>query len=108
MLIALRCSQSARGSILSSWACNTDMPASEGSAVEEELLSFTVVANAAALAVEAEFGEDEVLAVVEPKPEHRIVAKERFEFLVPRFPPYMLPRFIRVMEKMPHTEIHKV
>ena len=76
--------------------------------VEEELLSFPGVANAAAVAVKSELGEDEVLAVIEPAPDHKVDAKELFEFLTPRLAHFMLPRYIRVMERMPYTETHKV
>jgi crotonobetaine/carnitine-CoA ligase len=76
--------------------------------VEAELLNYPEVGNAAAVAVKSELGEDEVLAVVEPKPNKQIKAAELFQYLVPRMAHYMLPRYIRIMEKMPYTETHKV
>ena len=58
--------------------------------------------------MKSELGEDEVLAVIEPAPDHKIDAKELFEFLTPRLAHFMLPRYIRVMERMPYTQTHKV
>ena len=76
--------------------------------IEEQLLLYPGVHNAAAVAAKSELGEDEVLAVIEPKPDGKIVAAALFEFLIPRLPHYMLPRYIRKMSQMPYTQTHKV
>ena len=76
--------------------------------IEEQILSHPAIGNAAAVAVKSELGEDEVLAVVEPKPGQLIPASALFEYLVERLPHYMLPRYIRIMREMPYTETQKV
>jgi crotonobetaine/carnitine-CoA ligase len=76
--------------------------------VEEEVLTHADVADAAAVGVTSKMGEQEVLVVVEPKPGRTLDPRELLEFLRPRMPHYMVPRYIRIMEKMPYTETHKV
>ena len=76
--------------------------------VEEQLLSYSAVGDAAAVATKSEHGEDEVLAVVVPKPGQVIVATELFEYLVPLMPHFMLPRYIRILGEMPYTQTHKI
>jgi carnitine-CoA ligase len=76
--------------------------------LENEFLAYHAVANAAAVAVKSDFGEDEVLVVIEAKPSHSIDPVDLTNFLIPRVPHYMVPRYIRIIEKMPYTDTNKV
>ncbi len=76
--------------------------------VEIELLAHPGVREAAVVAVASDLGEDEVLAIVAPRPGVRIDCAELLEFLRPRMAHFMLPRYIRVMEELPRTPTHKV
>jgi crotonobetaine/carnitine-CoA ligase len=76
--------------------------------VENEALAHPEVRNAAAVATESDMGEQEVLLIVEIDADSRLTQRELLEFLVPRMPHFMVPRYIRFMEKMPYTETHKI
>jgi carnitine-CoA ligase len=76
--------------------------------VETEVLAFEAVESAAAVAVRGEHGEDEVLVAVQPKHGRTIDPVELIRFLLPRMPHFMVPRYIRVLDKMPMTDTDKV
>ena len=76
--------------------------------VENEALAHPEVRNAAAVATESDMGEQEVLLIVEIDADSRLTQRDLLEFLVPRMPHFMVPRYIRFMEKMPYTETHKI
>jgi crotonobetaine/carnitine-CoA ligase len=76
--------------------------------LESEILQYEGVSNAAVIAARGEFAEDEVMVVIEPKPGAKVDPVKLTEFLIPRIPHFMVPRFIRIVEKMPYTETHKV
>jgi crotonobetaine/carnitine-CoA ligase len=76
--------------------------------LESEILQYEGVSDAAAIAARGEFAEDEVMVVIEPKPGANIDPVKLTEFLIPRIPHFMVPRFIRIVGKMPYTETHKV
>ena len=76
--------------------------------IEREVNAFPEVADSAAVAVPSEFGEDEVMIVVEVKPGNRIDPAQLIEFLVPRMAHFMVPRYVRFIEKLPKTPTMKV
>lgn len=76
--------------------------------VEAELLAHPAVREAAVVAAASELGEDEVLAIVAPRPGASIDCAELLEFLRPRMAHFMLPRYIRVVKELPRTPTHKV
>lgn len=76
--------------------------------VEAELMAHPAVREAAVVGVASEFGEDEVLAVVAPRPGSGIDCAELLAFLRPRMAHFMLPRYIRVLDELPKTPTHKV
>lgn len=76
--------------------------------VEAEALAHPAVADCAAVAVPSEMGDDEVLLAVEAKPGASVVEAELFEFLRPRLPHFMLPRYIRLLPSLPRTLTQKV
>jgi len=78
------------------------------SEVEAEVHAHPDVQLAAAIAVPSEHSEDEVMVVVKAKPGRAVEPAVLFDFLVPRMPHYMLPRFIRVVEEFAMTETIKI
>lgn len=78
------------------------------SEVEAEVLAHPDVHLAAAIAVPSEHSEDEVMVVVQAKPDRSLDPKALFDFLGPRMPHYMLPRFIRVVSEFAMTETIKI
>ena len=75
--------------------------------LEREVNAHPDVADSAAVAVPSEFGEDDVLIVVVPKPGCSIDPVRLLEFLVPRMAYYMVPRFVRFAEQLPKTPTMK-
>lgn len=76
--------------------------------VELELLSHPAVREAAAVAVPSEHTESEVLAVLAPQPGAVIDPAELLDYLRDRLPPFMLPRYVRVVEDLPKTPTAKI
>ncbi len=76
--------------------------------VEVELLAFAGVKAAAAVAVPGDGGEDEVLAVLAPKTGVTLDPGALLAFLEPRMAPFMIPRYVRVMEALPLTPTQKI
>ena len=76
--------------------------------VENEVTAHPDVAEAAAVAVPSELGEDEVMIVVAPVASTTIDPVELFGFLEPRMAHFMLPRYIRIVDELPKTPTQKV
>jgi len=76
--------------------------------VEAEICAHPAVREAAVVAVPSEFAEDEVLAVVAPVPGAAIDPAALIEFLAPRLPHFMVPRFVRILPELPKTLTSKV
>jgi crotonobetaine/carnitine-CoA ligase len=76
--------------------------------VEREILAHPAIHQAAVLGVPSEDGEDDVLAVVSWKHAAEADEKELFDFLRPRLPHFMLPRYIRVLSDLPLTPTNKI
>ena len=76
--------------------------------VENEVVAHPDIAEAAAIPVPSQFGEDEVLIVVAPVAGGQIDSKELFDFLEPRMAHFMLPRYIRIVAELPKTPTQKV
>ena len=64
--------------------------------------------EAAAVAVPSEHGEDEVLVAVVPQPGRELDPKALVEYLIPRMPHFMVPRYVRVIPELPKTPTQKV
>jgi crotonobetaine/carnitine-CoA ligase len=72
--------------------------------VETMVAEHPAVRECAAIGVPAALGEDEVLvAVIVDDAEHFDPA-ELLEFLAPRMPRFMLPRYVEVVDDLPRTE----
>jgi crotonobetaine/carnitine-CoA ligase len=76
--------------------------------VEHEVLSYPDVLSCAAVGVRSEFGEQEVMVVIEPKPGVHFEHRALIEHLMPRMPAFMIPRYVRLMQKLPYTASNKV
>jgi len=76
--------------------------------VENEVVTHPDIAEAAAIPVPSQLGEDDVMIVVAPVDGANIDSKELFEFLEPRMAHFMLPRYIRVIGELPKTPTQKV
>jgi crotonobetaine/carnitine-CoA ligase len=76
--------------------------------VEAEICAHPAVREAAVVAVPSELGEDEVLAVIAPVEEGALDPVALIEFLRPRLPHFMVPRYIRFIDALPKTPTQKV
>ena len=66
------------------------------------------VAAAAAVPVPAELAEDDILLYVEPKPGAALDPPALFDYLRARVAPFMVPRYLRVIQELPRTASEKV
>jgi crotonobetaine/carnitine-CoA ligase len=62
------------------------------------------VLECAAIGVPSEYSEDEVKICVVAKPGAVFTCAELIEFLTPRMPRFMLPRFVELVGELPKTE----
>jgi crotonobetaine/carnitine-CoA ligase len=76
--------------------------------VENSVRQFPDVDEVAAVAVESEIAEQEVMIVVTSKPGRTVDPRALTEFLIPKLPYFMVPRYVRVVEQIPKTETNKV
>ena len=76
--------------------------------VEAEVNSHPAVLESAAVAVPSELGEDEVLVAVVPRAGATIDPRQLIEYLVPRMPHFMVPRYLRIVDELPRTPTQKV
>jgi crotonobetaine/carnitine-CoA ligase len=61
------------------------------------------VAEAAAIAVPSEHGEDEVKVVVVRKPGAEFSHEDLIQFLIPIMPRFMVPRYVEFVDALPRT-----
>jgi len=76
--------------------------------VEAELLAYGPIEVAAAVGISGEGGEEEVLVAIQPRAGQRIDVVDLINFLIPRMPHFMVPRFVRIMQELPKTATGKV
>jgi carnitine-CoA ligase len=76
--------------------------------VESEVYAHPAVKEAAAVAVPSEHGEDEVLIAVVARDGAEIDPEELVQFLIPRLPHYMVPRYVWRLPELPKTPTQKV
>jgi crotonobetaine/carnitine-CoA ligase len=76
--------------------------------VEAVLLAYRGVIAAAAVGTPSDLGEDEVLAVVQLEPGHRLDFEEFFAHCDRSMPHFMVPRYYRVVDELPATPTGKV
>lgn len=85
-----------RGENVSSWE------------VEQVILSHPAIENCAVYPVPSELGEDEVAAAIEFKPGQHVDSLDLIRFLEPRLAYFAVPRFLRIVDRMPMTENGKI
>jgi carnitine-CoA ligase len=76
--------------------------------LESEVLEHPEVFAVAAYGVPSEFGEDEVMIAVVPRPGATPDPGEIAEFLGPRVPAYMVPRYVDIVDDLPRTPTEKI
>lgn len=76
--------------------------------LESEVLRHESVADAAAIAVTNEIGDEEAMVVVVASPGYQIDPLVLTRYLIERCPHYMVPRYIRVIDQLPYSETKKV
>jgi len=76
--------------------------------VEVEAYSHPDVGEVAAFGVPSINGEEEVMIAVVAKTDHKLDARELTLHLTKRLPYYCVPRYVRIMETLPHTSSNKI
>jgi carnitine-CoA ligase len=76
--------------------------------VEQTLLRHPLVAEAAAVAVPSELGEDDVKVVISLKPGGTLEIPELMDYCVAHLPYFAVPRYVEVMASLPMNPTGKV
>ncbi len=76
--------------------------------VESHVNDHPQVLESAAIAVPSEWGEDEVMVVVVPKPGEVIEIAALHEHLETTMPRFMVPRFVKLAPELPKTPTEKI
>jgi crotonobetaine/carnitine-CoA ligase len=76
--------------------------------VEADVNQHPAVLESAAVAVASVWGEDEVKVVVVLKPGAELAPDALLEFLIPRMPHFMVPRYVEFVDALPKTATQKV
>jgi crotonobetaine/carnitine-CoA ligase len=76
--------------------------------VEAEIASHPLVNEVAVVPVPSEFAEEEVMCIVAPVGGATIDPIELLEFLRPRLPHFMVPRYVRIVDALPKTPTQKI
>lgn len=80
------------------------------SEVEADAMSHPAIVEACAVAVPSELAEDEILLayVLDAKADLKPTPREIAEFLIPKMPHFMVPRFYHDMPSLPRTPTNKI
>lgn len=76
--------------------------------IEGEVITHPGVADAAAVGIPSELGDEEVFLAVVSKANVRLTEVELMEYLIPRIPHFMVPRYIQFFDALPRTPTNKV
>jgi crotonobetaine/carnitine-CoA ligase len=76
--------------------------------VENSVRQHPAVDEVVALGMQSDIAEEEVMVVIKPRSGHSIDPRALTDFLVPRMPYFMVPRYIRIVDDIPKTETNKV
>jgi crotonobetaine/carnitine-CoA ligase len=79
-----------------------------GAEIDRVVAAHPKVLEAAAIAVPGELGEDEILVVAVPRPDEALSAEEIDAWCAEHLAPFKLPRFLTLVESLPHTPTHRV
>ena len=74
----------------------------------DRLAEHPAVHEAAAIPVDAEVGEDDILVAVVKRPGYDVTAEEIATWCRERLAPMKVPRFVAFVDELPHTPTHKV
>jgi crotonobetaine/carnitine-CoA ligase len=72
--------------------------------VENFVIEHPLVADCAAIGVPAQFGEDEVMVVCVVTDREQFSPRALIDWLEPRMPRFMLPRYVDVMDDLPRNQ----
>ncbi|MEC9345541.1 MAG: AMP-binding protein [Pseudomonadota bacterium] len=76
--------------------------------IESEVSGHPAVKEVAAIPVASEINEDEVMVVITPVEGMTFDPADLIEYLKPRMAHFMIPRYVRVVDSMPHTPTEKI
>ncbi len=76
--------------------------------VEREVMAFMNVLETVCVSAPGEFAEDEVKVFVVPRQGTQIDPAKLIQFLIPRMPYFMVPRYIEIVDELPKTPTNKV
>lgn len=76
--------------------------------VERMVNAHPDVVESAVVAADSDLDEDEVLAVIVLKEKSNITNEQLLTFFVETMPYFMVPRYIRILDKLPRTPTQKV
>lgn len=76
--------------------------------VERVFLAHPDVAECAAVAVRAEYAEDEVMVVVVPRKNKELTHEDLMDWCIPRTPYFAVPRYILIRNELPKTPNEKI
>lgn len=79
-----------------------------GAELDRVIGEHPAVAEAAAVAVPAELGEDDILVVVVPKPGASLQPRDVADWCAARLAPQKVPRYVLLADHLPHTPTHKI
>lgn len=79
-----------------------------GAELDRVIASHPAVQEAAAIGVPSELGEDEILVAVVPKLGQRLSVEDIARWCRERLAAFKMPRFIAIVDALPHTPTHKV
>ncbi|MBI4195000.1 MAG: AMP-binding protein [Betaproteobacteria bacterium] len=79
-----------------------------GAELDRVIGGHPAVHEAAAIAVPSELGEDEILVAVVAKSGQTVSAAEIAQWCRGRLAPMKVPRFVAIVDDLPHTPTHKV
>jgi crotonobetaine/carnitine-CoA ligase len=79
-----------------------------GAEIDRVIQSHPGVFEVAAVPVPSELGEDEILVAIVPKPGVTLTPREIAQWCAERLAALKVPRFVLLVEALPHTPTHKV
>ena len=79
-----------------------------GAEIDKTVAAHPAVAAAAAIGVNADIGEEEVLVAVVLKPNATVTAEEIRDWCSERLAAYKIPRYVTFVDALPYTPTHKL
>jgi crotonobetaine/carnitine-CoA ligase len=76
--------------------------------VETTVMRHPAVAEAAAVGIPSELGEDDILVVVTLQPEAAVEFTDRLDFCAERMPYFCVPRYLEILDEIPKNVIGRI